>query len=724
MSARPRSRLTLVEAFVVATATVSVIAGGLLFILLETSRRSLIDSSERLRDVAAQRMEGRVSRDLGEASQALEEIERALHLGAAQANMPLALEPVVFTELSNHPSLADISFTHAQKSGYDAEGHAILAKEDRWQLSVFRATADPSSAVVTRATMLQGERFIASVRDRAPGGSFVAPLSVEGEARDPTTDLTFETTASQPFYGEALWSDLHYSELDAKLTPAQRRVVVTVQKAIEDASGTFLGVLRVGIRTQTLDEIAQSRVNDADPDDPHRIFICDAEGRLVTRLGPEDQLSVSGDDLRVQTTRMPDAIAQALRSPTLRTISREHPNASEVLTVSGRHFIATFRALANTQDWIVGIVVPEDYYTRDLRALRDRFLLAYAIVAAIVLVGGGLGLRALRRNLGGALRTTMRMREFDFAPTPTNAAFRDVEEVMDGLERAKTAMRALGKYVPVDLVRELYASNREPMLGGELRNVTLMFTDIRGFTNLAEKLAPDALAQALGHYLEAMTNAIRENGGTIDKYIGDAVMAIWNAPGRCEKHAVRACAAALACTAMTEALYASPNWAGLAPLFTRFGLHKDDVLIGHFGAPSRLSYTALGDGVNLAARLESLGKQYEVSILVSETVEAEARDAFVFRLVDRVAVKGKTKPVRVYELLGASGRVSDAKERTARTYERALEAYFQREFAMAQSLLVGQRDDGPSAVLYARCEAMRERPPSEAWDGVYVAATK
>ncbi len=146
--------------------------------------------------------------------------------------------------------------------------------------------------------------------------------------------------------------------------------------------------------------------------------------------------------------------------------------------------------------------------------------------------------------------------------------------------------------------------------------------------------------------------------------------------------------------------------------------------MGHFGAPSRLSYTALGDGVNLAARLESLCKQYDVAILVSEAVEAEARDAFAFRLVDRVAVKGKTKPVRVYELLGAIEDVASAKLGTARTYERALEAYFGRQFAAAQTLLADQRDDGPSAVLHARCEEMRVRPPRDTWNGVYVAATK
>jgi len=549
-------------------------------------------------------------------------------------------------------------------------------------------------------------------------------MRIEGDAQDPTAHPTFEVSASRDFHGRAIPSDLHYSESDARLPEEQRRVVVTIQKAIDDATGHFLGVLRIGLRTETIDAVTRLKVNDADAADPHRIFVCDATGRLITRLEPGERLASSDGDLRVLSERLPPAVAQALASPRLREIASNHPRASDAFDVSGRRFLATYHALEGTQDWVVGIVVPEDYYTRDLRALRDRFLVGYGLLGLLVLAGGGFALRALRRNLGRVAETTSRMRDFDFAAAPVHAAFRDVEDVMDGLERAKTAMRALGKYVPVDLVRELYASNREPVLGGELRNVTLMFTDIRGFTNLAERLPPDALAQALGRYLDAMTEAIRETGGTIDKYIGDAVMAIWNAPASCEHHAARACAAALACVEATEALYASPAWANLPPLFTRFGLHKDDVLVVHFGAPSRLSYTALGDGVNLAARLESLGKQYDVAILVSEAVEEKARHAFAFRLVDRVAVKGKTKAVRVFELLGAIDCVAGSTLQTARTYEQALDAYFQRQFALAQALLADQREDGPSAVLYARCEEMRASPPRETWDGVYVAASK
>jgi adenylate cyclase len=294
------------------------------------------------------------------------------------------------------------------------------------------------------------------------------------------------------------------------------------------------------------------------------------------------------------------------------------------------------------------------------------------------------------------------------------------------VERAKTAMRALGKYVPIDLVRELYTANREPELGGELVELSLMFTDIEGFTDLSERLAPGALAVALGHYLEAMTVAVRSTDGTVDKFIGDAVMAFWNAPRRLPDHPLRACRAALACMKAARELYASSAWDGLPPLFTRYGLHTARVMVGHFGAPERLAYTALGDGVNLAARLEPLCKHYGVAALVSEAIVAAVGgvsppaggDAPSFRLVDRVAVKGKHQAVRVYELL-EGGRTE-----TVEAYEAAFAVYLARDFARARDILLALPDDPPSRVLAARCVAMLADPPPADWDGVYVATSK
>ncbi|MGH7298736.1 MAG: adenylate/guanylate cyclase domain-containing protein, partial [Polyangiaceae bacterium] len=200
-------------------------------------------------------------------------------------------------------------------------------------------------------------------------------------------------------------------------------------------------------------------------------------------------------------------------------------------------------------------------------------------------------------------------------------------------------------------------------------------------------------------------------------FIGDAVMAFWNAPRPAADHALRACRAVLACLRATRELYASPAWGGLKPLVTRYGLHTGRVLVGHFGAPDRFSYTALGDGVNLAARLEGLCKQYGLVTLASEAVVQAVGDAMSFRLVDQVAVKGKHQAVRVYELL-------EGPRPELRAYEDAFQAYLARDFEGARARLSPLLDDPPSRVLHARCEALLAHPPPPDWDGVYVAKSK
>jgi adenylate cyclase len=723
-SMRP-ARFTLAQFFFAASALAVVVMGVLLLAFLESSRHSILQSSERLRAAAARRIEERVQASLSEASDVLEAIDRDATHAVTDAGDPAPVEARLFSAVQNAPHVADVTFTHADARGFDDKGELRLAEDGRWQVSVFRASTRPNSPILTRIVERAGHRFVAQRRDRAPNAPlFAAPLIPEGNADDPTGHDTFGPPASKGSYGKALWSDLHYSELDKTLRSADRRVVLSVQKAIDDAAGHFVGVLKVELLQRTIDfELSRLKVDESDPADSHRVFLCDASGWLVSRESPAGVLEEHDGNLRIRPANAAPIVAAALAFPGLAGVAEDHPDASGTLTVAGQPTLVTFRYIAGSQGWIIGIAVPAERYTRDLTLLRNRFLFAYVLVTGLVLLVGWLVLGRVGRAFSRISAVTNRMRGFDFAPATVAAPFRDVAEVMDGLERAKTAMRALGKYVPVDLVRELYAANREPTLGGEVREMSILFTDIRGFTTLAEGLTPEALAPALGRYLEAMIAGVHATGGTIDKLTGDGVMAFWNAPSLLPDHARRACTSILACLEATDKLFASEAWVGLPPFFTRFGLHADTVLVGHFGAPDRLSYTLMGDGVNLASRLEALGKQYGVATLVSQAIVERVEGEFVFRLVDRVAVKGKTKGVRVYELLGRVG-FDGPKVAIARAYERALEAYFERDFVRARAIVASQLDDGPSATLEARCIQFESYPPPPEWDGVFVATAK
>jgi adenylate cyclase len=199
-------------------------------------------------------------------------------------------------------------------------------------------------------------------------------------------------------------------------------------------------------------------------------------------------------------------------------------------------------------------------------------------------------------------------------------------------------------------------------------------------------------------------------------------MAFWNAPEPVADHVLPACRAALRCRAALQALYDSPEWQGAPRFETRFGLHRCEASVGHFGSPDRFNYTAIGDGINLASRLEGLNNHYGTTIIASETVRLAAREHFEFRLLDRVAVKGKAQCVTIFELSGEK-KPGAPRPLLFVNYERAFEAYQRGEFQNALALLDVQLQDPPSRVLAERCREYSARPPSS-WDGIHVFGTR
>jgi adenylate cyclase len=208
--------------------------------------------------------------------------------------------------------------------------------------------------------------------------------------------------------------------------------------------------------------------------------------------------------------------------------------------------------------------------------------------------------------------------------------------------------------VPKELVQGVVDNSISTELGGVRQEITVVFTDVRDFTTIAESADPDVLMHQTSRYFSVLTDAFLAEGGTIDKFIGDAVMVFWNAPNPQPDHVERACRAALAARSAGEKLSTQFEAEGLKPFFTRFGIHVGEAVVGNLGSTERMNYTALGNTVNLAARLEGLNKQFGTVVLVSEDVYLRVRHRFQFRALEAIVAKGMTRETRTFELVGTA----------------------------------------------------------------------
>lgn len=322
-----------------------------------------------------------------------------------------------------------------------------------------------------------------------------------------------------------------------------------------------------------------------------------------------------------------------------------------------------------------------------------------------------------------------RIQTFDLGGSPViRSRIVEVIRMKNALENMKSGLRSFKKYVPAELVAELIKLRKEAVLSAQKRELSVFFSDIKGFTSIAEGLSPEVLAQNMGVYFEAMTSTLLGNQATVDKYIGDAIMAFWGAPVPVEKHAALACRAAIQCQRRVDKISADFAAAGFPALVTRIGINTGEAIVGNMGYKDRLSYTALGDTVNLASRLEGLNKHYGTRILISETTYDRVRDEFVARPVDMVAVKGKNTAVGIYELLIEKDQAGQDQLAFVSLCEEGMKSYLRREWTKAEecfrAVLQTRPDDQPAQMLVARCVTYGKTPPPADWNGVTIMQEK
>ncbi|MFH1136538.1 MAG: adenylate/guanylate cyclase domain-containing protein [Pseudomonadota bacterium] len=298
-------------------------------------------------------------------------------------------------------------------------------------------------------------------------------------------------------------------------------------------------------------------------------------------------------------------------------------------------------------------------------------------------------------------------------------------------EREKKKIRgAFSYYVNPSVVTEMLKNPEMLKLGGDKRIMTVLFSDIRGFTTISENMDPESLVHLLNQYLTAMTSIVFKFDGLVDKYIGDAIMAVWGAPLSQPKHASLACRASL--EMMHELENLRKTWAledpGLPFIDIGIGLNSGPMVVGNMGSDTRFDYTVMGDSVNLGSRLEGANKQYGTNIIIGEMTFEQVKEELICRELDAVAVKGKARPVRIFELLGEPGKVPRDKILMVRAFSRGIMAYKNRRWDEAMKIFsainVYYPEDNPTELYLERTAELKLNPPAPDWDGVFVMKTK
>jgi adenylate cyclase len=468
------------------------------------------------------------------------------------------------------------------------------------------------------------------------------------------------------------------------------------------------------------------RANDA-----HRFVAFDDKDRLLAHHDPDQMFKRSGtgqtESIRLATTAdVTDPVVQEA----LKVFARDGPFGLADFAVAGTNYLATVVRQVGRDGGVFFILyaAPLSDFQGTLadaarRSIPIALLVFLVIVPAIVYLARSISKPLARLSAEAALIQSFQLDD----PIRMSSRVVEINRLIRSMSGMKGTIREVSKFVPKALVRDILQSESQVVVGGQTRRVSILFTDVKDFTPIAEGMSPDGLMANMSEYFEELASIIIKSNGTVDKFIGDAIFSFWNAPLAVARHEHIACTAALECHIASRRL--NVRWAerGILAWQTRFGIHAGEAVLGNVGSSDRIDYTAIGDNINIAARLEGLNKFYGSSILASGPIAAICSDDFLFRRVDRSQPKGVGHSLDIFELLGTINgseefRVSPAIVQLVEDWDRVYEVYASRNWMQALDAIEAFADKYPDDVLAGiyldRVVGFLLEPPSDAWDGV------
>ena len=647
----------------------------------------------------------------------------ARHGEQTSANLINLLDPIRDSLLVMNKQLADApGLLHERKF---QETLLLHLQNNPNLVSIFTASTDGTfrqvqrikeSMLVQGQTPPRGAKYNIWEVDRSRGQDPVSVFTFYKSATEPLTSFTV-TNRYDPrerfFYKNLLKSlpatseDFIFIE-EPYVSASTSRPTFTLSSPVI-VNGNFIGMVAESFEINTIAEFLKSIETSANS----QTYIVDANGAIIVGTGPNNGLLVKGNTLVKQN------LANLAGTPANFAFSKQADAGHKLFNFKygpdGEEYFAQFTRFPNefNKSWEVLNVVPLEDFFGNLYKINRQLIIYGGAMCFLLMFLCYLGSRAISRPIELLTSEIKDLISFNKnnAGERITSKIQEISILSEAIGKLKTTLNAFTSYVPRELVNDLVRTGVPLAPGGESRYLSIFFTDLKGFSTLAEVTPTRELLESVSAYLDMVTMAVKQEHGTIDKFIGDSVMAFWGAPVMIVDHSYRSCVAAVRSQRRMKVLNAKFAETGKSPLTVRIGIHSDQVLVGNIGSVERLSYTVMGDGVNIAARLEGINKDFGTSICISNAVFKESGERLWLRPIDMVAVKGRKGAFLIYEVLG----IRDGDEEVAATLTeqtlcvettKAYTLYAGGNWEAAEAVyqsLVDKFNDDLSRVMVSRC---------------------
>ena len=485
---------------------------------------------------------------------------------------------------------------------------------------------------------------------------------------------------------------------------------ISASLAVKNTDGSLRGVISLAISLDHLTQYLKSIRKNSDVD----IFVLLEDGTTVASSSSEEK-EESEMALRESLNNLKQGVEFATPGASLIQYSQK-----------GKPFSVTFYPFKRSGllNLSIAVVIPESSYMGVVQKNTYTTFFVGLLALVISLAAGffvadriATPLRRISADLGDVA-------QFKLNNTEQPSSFiKEIAIVADSVARMKAGLRSFSRFVPHEIVRKILASGYDITLDGEMRQLSLHFSDLANFSVISERLSPGEVVKNLAEYMEILTEILHQHEGAVSQYTGDGLFAFFNAPLPDSQHAIHAVSSALAIRDRLDEVNISRAAEGTFLFNNRIGLHTAEVVVGNIGTKSKLAYSAIGDGVNLASRLEGLNKIYGTTIIASEALQKLTGNHFFWRLLDKVAVVGRKEPTIIYEPICLNQDITEKRRNECELYQSALNNYFGKNFQLAKEQFAGLNDKA-SQEMRVRCEYLLSTPPPENWNGTFIASTK